>query len=279
VITSKQAAKLNIKSHTQISPYLEVCCLRISASVSYERTTEEVEYLTGVRISKSAQQRLIHRQEFELPQAEIPVAELSVDGGNIRVRTPKGDVCSWKGYKAAVLHQQQKIGSSFQENETIVNWVNSQKLAPVVTCLGDGHDGVWNIIKEFVPVGKRREILDWFHLMENLHKIGGSNQRLFAARSLLWYGKVDETIKLFNDCSLKQAENFCAYLEKHRHRIINYYYFQAEQICSIGSGSIESTIKQIDRRTKISGAQWKAENVPQVLAHRCAYLNGLIRDR
>jgi hypothetical protein len=177
------------------------------------------------------------------------------------------------------VHQQQKIASSFQENEVIVNWVNSQELAPVVTCLGDGHDGVWNIIKEFVPVGERREILDWFHLMENLHKIGGSNQRLFAARELLWYGKVDETIKLFGDCTLKQAENFCTYLEKHRHRIINYYYFQAEQICSIGSGSIESTIKQIDRRTKISGAQWKSENVSQVLAHRCAYLNGLICDR
>ena len=44
--------------------------------------------------------------------------------------------------------------------------------------------------------------------MENLHKIGGSNQRLFAARSLLWYGKVDETILLFSDCNLKQAENF-----------------------------------------------------------------------
>jgi hypothetical protein len=68
-------------------------------------------------------------------------------------------------------------------------------------------------------------------------------------------------------------------LEKHRHRIVNYDYFQSEQICSIGSGSIESTIKQIDQRTKISGAQWKAENVPQVLPHRCAYLNGLIRDR
>jgi hypothetical protein len=91
--------------------------------------------------------------------------------------------------------------------------------------------------------------------------------------------RLRQTIKLFSDCSLKQAENFCAYLEKDRHRIINYYYFQAEPICSIGSGSIESTIKQIDRRTKISGAQWKSENVPQVLAHRCAYLNGLICDR
>ncbi len=52
-----------------------------------------------------------------------------------------------------------------------------------------------------------------------------------------------------------------------------------EQICSIGSGAIESTVKQIDRRTKISGAQWNIKNVPQVLAHRCAYLNGLIFAR
>ena len=33
VITSKQATKLNIKSHAQISPYLETCCLRMSAVV------------------------------------------------------------------------------------------------------------------------------------------------------------------------------------------------------------------------------------------------------
>jgi hypothetical protein len=276
VITSNQAKKLEVKSHSQISPYLEACCLRISASVSYERATEEVEYLTGIKISKNTQQRLIHRQKFELPQTGSIVAELSVDGGNIRVRTPEGEPSSWKGYKAIVLHEQQAIGASFQKNEVIIDWVNSQELAPVVTCLGDGHDGVWNVVKEIVVSGEKREILDWFHLMENLHKIGGSNQRLFAARNLLWHGKIDETILLFSDCDLKQAEKFCAYLEKHRHRIINYYYFQTEQICSIGSGAIESTIKQIDRRTKISGAQWKAENVPQVLAHRCAYLNGLI---
>ena len=98
MITSNQANKLEVKSHSQISPYLEACCLRISASVSYERTTEEIKYLTVIEISKSAQQRLIHRQEFELPQTESFVAELSVDGGNIRVRTPEGEPSSWKGY-------------------------------------------------------------------------------------------------------------------------------------------------------------------------------------
>ena len=141
---------------------MEACCLRISASVSYERTAEEVEYLTGVKISKSVQQRLVHRQEFELPQAESIVSELSVDGGNIRVRTPEGELSSWKGYKATVLHEQGAIVASFQENEVIISWVNSQELAPIVTCLGDGHDGVWNIIKNLYLLGKEERFLTGF---------------------------------------------------------------------------------------------------------------------
>jgi phage-related tail protein len=44
----------------------------------------------------------------------------------------------------------------------------------------------------------------------------------------------------------------------------------------VGSGAVESTIKQINRRIQLSGAQWNRDNVPQVLAHRCAYLNRLI---
>ena len=251
----------------------------MSAVVSYENAAEEVEYLTGIKISKSAQQRLVHQQDFNLPQTDSIVEELSADGGNIRIRTPQGEPSAWRGYKAICLHEHQAIAASFQDNKLLIDWVNERELAPIITCLGDGHDGVWNIIKEIATSDSKREILDWYHLMENLHKIGGSNQRLYAARSLLWLGKVDETISLFNDCKLDQAKNFCIYLEKHRHRIVNYYYLQAEQICSIGSGSIESTIKQIDRRTQISGAQWKPENIPQVLAHRCAYLNGLICDR
>ena len=113
-------------------------------------------------------------------------------------------------------------------------------------------------------------------MRENLHKVGGSIKRLNQAEALLWTGQVDAAIALFKDCAKKQAKNFCAYLRKHRHRIVNYDYFQAEGLCSIGSGAVESAIKQINRRIQVSGAQWNVENVPQVLAHRCAYLNGLI---
>ncbi len=45
------------------------------------------------------------------------------------------------------------------------------------------------------------------------------------------------------------------------------------------SWGAECGLKQIGRRTKISGAQWKIENISQVIAHCCAYLNGLIFAR
>lgn len=42
----------------------------------------------------------------------------------------------------------------------------------------------------------------------------------------------------------------------------------------IGSGAVESKVKQIGNRVKITGAQWKRENVAKILQLRCAYLNG-----
>ena len=118
--------------------------------------------------------------------------------------------------------------------------------------------------------------MDWFHLKENLYKIGGSLKRLKKAEALLWEGKVEETQILFINFRRKQAKKFCSYLEKHRSRIINYRYYQEEGICSIGSGAVESAIKQIGLRIKVSGAQWNIESVNHILSVRCAYLNGLL---
>ncbi|HEY9623765.1 MAG TPA: ISKra4 family transposase, partial [Crinalium sp.] len=89
----------------------------------------------------------------------------------------------------------------------------------------------------------------------------------------LWKGDVDGAMEQLQDWEYEQVDNFMVYLNKHRHRIVNYSYLQAEGV-SIGSGAIESTVKQVGARIKLSGAQWKTENVPQVLLHRCAYLNG-----
>lgn len=111
-------------------------------------------------------------------------------------------------------------------------------------------------------------------MKENLHKVGGSIKRLKAAETFLWQGQVSQAIALFVDLKKKSALNFINYLKKHSHRIVNYQYFSQEGLFSIGSGAVESAVKQIGKRLKISGAQWKLENVPQMLNLRTCYLNG-----
>ena len=146
----------------------------------------------------------------------------------------------------------------------------------LLTCLGDGHDGIWKIISQFNLGKNRREILDWYHLIENLYKVGGSLKRLAKAKDILWKGQSGRTIDLFKLSLKKIAPDFCNYLEKHRSRIVNYEQLLKQQICSIGSGAVESTVKQIDRRLKISGTQWLKKNVNQMLKFRCADLNDLL---
>lgn len=244
----------------------------VSANASYERSAQDIPVLTGMKVSRGTQQRLVHRQTFELTVVEETIEEMSIDGGKVRIRTPKGEICRWQDYKAVNLHGHCRE-AFWQDNEKLVDWVNRQPLATPLTCLGDGHDGIWNLFEGIASTSQRQEILDWFHLKENLHKLGGSQQRLATVEALLWKGDVDAAIQEFKDWQHERVDTFIAYLNKHRHRSVNYSYFQAEGI-SIGSGTIESTVKQIGARIKLSGAQWKAQNVPQVLLHRCAYLNG-----
>ena len=78
---------------------------------------------------------------------------------------------------------------------------NTQPIAPVLTCIGDGYDGIWNIISQLKPDNQRREVLDWFHLMENLHKVGGSVKLLKHAKNLLWKGQVDEALSVRVACA------------------------------------------------------------------------------
>jgi len=99
-------------------------------------------------------------------------------------------------------------------------------------------------------------------------------KRLKSAETMLWQGKVDEVINLFKKFKGQAFKTFCNYLETHRCRIVNYQYYKEESISSIGSGTVESTIKRIGLRVKISGAGWNMENVSSILALRCAYLNG-----
>jgi len=311
-LSREQATQLGVASSTQVSPYLSLCCLRLSAQMSYEQAAREIEVTTGMSVSTSTQRRLVHRQDFGVePTAAVApaprtttamahscavpavtvsslagadsgssramppllVRELSLDGGNIRLRTERGAASQWRQYKALSVNGGAWRVAFFQANAALGQWAAQLTFAPSYYCLGDGHPGIWGLYEQMALPAPRVEILDWLHLKENLYKVGGSSKRLQQAETYLWQGQVSATLDLFSHRKGQAVRRFCAYLRTHAARIPNYGYYQAEGI-PIGSGSVESLVKQIDQRTQLSGAQWEEANVPQVLAHRCAFLNG-----
>jgi hypothetical protein len=229
--------------------------------------------LMGISIGGSSLHRLVQKVELPAGQGETTVSALSVDGGKIRLRSEETGKGEWRDYKAVSLHES-VCEAFFQEPVALQKWSEKQPLSPILTCLGDGHDGVWNVIKTIggSKVAIQRQVLDWYHLKENLYKVGGSLKRLQQVETLLWLGWVDVAIAEFDCLKSKKAKNFQLYLDKHRPRLPNYSNYQNLGI-PIGSGSVESKIKQIGARVKISGAIWKRENVPRILRLRCAYLN------
>ena len=160
-MTTKQVQRLGLEPRSRLSPLLQKCCLRLSANESYQNAELEIEALTGVKVGHSTQQKLVLAQDIQLPQAKQAISEVSVDGGKVRLRGKLKAGCYWRDYKAVRL-QGIYYGAFFDENQSLIDYVNTQDLVNPLVCLGDGHDGVWNLVREFgSDRSSRCEILDW----------------------------------------------------------------------------------------------------------------------
>jgi hypothetical protein len=226
--------------------------------------------MMGIKVGHSTLHRMVARVELPPVKADRPSEAMSVDGGKVCLRTAEGG--QWRDYKLVSLHGS-VCEAFFQDPDALQHWYGQQPRAMMLTCLGDGHDGIWNVVDELaqsVPI--QRQVLDWYHLVENLYKVGGSLKRLAVVENYLWHGWLDSAIAEFNCLHTRQAQNFQNYLRKHRHRIPCYGHYQHLGI-PIGSGDVESKIKQVGARVKLPGARWLPQNVPRILRLRCAYLN------
>ena len=152
--------------------------------------------------------------------------------------------------------------------------------------LGDGADWLWKHMTACFPKG--RQILDYFHCAEHIHKVGrlqygeGSQKCLEWVESTLtrlFYAEVDNVIwglqrmKPKDDLAKEEIRKLIGYLDNNRERI----HYRGDRIGGypIGSGGIESANKFISHtRMKRSGAWWVKETGNEMLAIRCAIYNG-----
>ena len=150
---------MKLRKGTRLSPHLEKYCLLLVSNESFSNAEQDIKVLTGMNISHSTQHRLVNNYDLPEPKITRKVESLSVDGGTVRLRTALGQKSEWKNYKAIKFHEQSGM-AFFQNNRGLLKWVNQKPLSRNVNCRGDGHDGVWNIVKQIGTKHQRREILD-----------------------------------------------------------------------------------------------------------------------
>ena len=75
----------------------------------------------------------------------------------LRLRDLKDAESAWRDYKAVRL-EGLYYGAFYQDNWGLVDYVNAQRLISPLVCLGDGHDGVWNLFGQIATPQARREI-------------------------------------------------------------------------------------------------------------------------
>jgi hypothetical protein len=152
--------------------------------------------------------------------------------------------------------------------------------------LGDGADWLWKHMASCFPKG--RQILDYYHCAEHIHKVakcqyGEQSQKMQewveSTITRLFYAEVDNVIwglqrmKPRDNLAAQEIRKLIGYLKNNRERI----HYNGDRIGGypIGSGGIESANKFISHtRMKRSGAWWIKETGNEMLRIRCAIYNG-----
>ncbi len=120
---------------------LEKCCLLLAANESFQDAENDLKILTGMEVGHSTHHRHVQKVDLSPPNIKQKLTEVCLDGGKVRLRSDeKGKPAYWKEYKTGRL-QGIYYGAFFQDNLSLINWVNTQNLARTIYCLGDGQPG------------------------------------------------------------------------------------------------------------------------------------------
>lgn len=143
--------------------------------------------------------------------------------------------------------------------------------------VGDGALWVWNVAEDVCP--DARQIVDWFHARQHLSDAANllypqdkdakrRAQWLKTYTNHLYMGRIHKIM-----ASLRQrgCADLVLYFERHQRRM-QYLEFREEGF-PIGSGTVESGVKQFKQRLAGAGMRWNPRNADLMLTIRAAVLS------
>lgn len=262
----------------------------------------EASQITSVLPTKLAIEKLI--EENSRSAVWRPIVVVSGDGAHMptrpeaKSRKGKRGPGEWreaKGFRIYMIGQDRIV--------QLVSWhqiMNEEEFGEALTfaatliptqkvriaLVADGAPWIWKHMSAAFPDGK--EILDYFHCSEHVHRLADKQYHGDKDRQAIW---IESTMARLNDGDVEaviwglqrmnpasadarlEIEKLITYLRNNAHRI-DYKAMKRGQYPR-GSGAIESANKFICHvRMKRSGAWWYVINGNDMLRLRCAMYNG-----
>lgn len=145
----------------------------------------------------------------------------------------------------------------------------------------DGAEWIWNLSADLFPDSS--QIVDWFHATDHLSEAAHALFPDQPKRAETWFHQCQDDLFLGNIPAITDPLD-AAGLSDHSHyfhthqRRMQYQEFR-EQGLPIGSGSVESTVKQFKARLAGPGMRWKRPNAQRMLLIRAAVLDNSFDTR
>jgi hypothetical protein len=153
-------------------------------------------------------------------------------------------------------------------------WNHGVPTAADSSVTADGAEWIWNLVADYFP--DSMQIVDWFHACEHLADAAkalypdneAAAQRWFRKRCKdLYKGEIHKiTMRLDSAGLTKQSHYF------HTHKRRMQYQSCLEDGYPIGSGTVESSVKQFKARLTGSGMRWSRPAAKQMLVIRGAVM-------
>jgi len=146
----------------------------------------------------------------------------------------------------------------------------------VVVC--DGATWIWRLVADLFPVC--HQILDYYHAKQHLAKLAQERHPDNERHAQKWLKEMGDALyrgEIFKIIADLQAHQLKAsYFINHQRRM-QYQQFQAEGL-PIGSGGVESAIKQFKHRLTAAGMRWSRQGAERMIIIRSAILAGNLSD-
>jgi hypothetical protein len=223
---------------------------------------------------------------------------LSMDGGMVHIR---GE--GWKEMKVAsigTVEPRRACEPSDDEQPSLVHVTHLRytavlgEVAPFRTAVwtlilqtlffatsfssvvADGAAWIWNVVAEVCP--DSRQIVDFYHAVQHLAQAAQALFPTDPAQATAWLTKMREHLALgqvwfiIHSLNAAQLSDLAHYFVTHQRRM-TYQEFR-EDGCPIGSGAVESAVKQFKVRLTGPGMSWSRAAAQRMLVLRAAILSG-----